>query len=156
MVKFKINPITLADVEYVASIMHNRWEIPYENAVEGTMRYLAMDKEFAGFCIHIEGRTVGVGLFGLHNDDVSTEYGPWLYLLWVEPEFRGNNLGIEITKKRMEYARKLGYKEVYLDTDDAIMYHKMLGWEEVSTRIYKGSPVTIMRWDLEKEFSKTF
>ena len=147
-----IKPIAENDLEYVSMIMQDRWNVSKEWADTEIKTYLVQDKLAAGFCVHDNGKTVGVGLFSLENEDVSTEYGPWVYLLWVEPEYRGNNLGIELTRKRMDHAKKFGYKEIYLDTVDAYEYHKSLGWEDVCTVNYKGELDYIMKFDLTKDF----
>lgn len=149
---FDLNTITENDIGYISAIMQNRWNVSKEWADREAERFLIADENTAGFCVHDKDKIIGVGLFDLHNDDVSKEYGPWLYLLWVEPEYRGHSLGIELTQKRMEHARKYGYKEVYLDTTDAFEYHKNLGWQEVTTIDYEGEFDHIMKYDLSKSF----
>jgi predicted N-acetyltransferase YhbS len=149
---FTIEPIAKRDIEAVARIMSSRWQEPIDWCREETQKYLAQNEISAGFCVHSDGRVVGTGLFSLHNEDVSTSYGPWLYLLWVEPEFRGYSIGIELTRKRMEHARKFEYMEIYLDTMDAAPYHQALGWEDVCTVGRKGENLLVMRWNLLKEF----
>lgn len=148
----KVKPLSPKDLPYVSSIMQKRWGVSSEWADKEAQRFLVSDKNTAGFCVHDNDKTIGVGLFDLHNDDVSKDYGPWLYLLWVDPEYRGHNLGIELTKKRMEHARKYGYSEIYLDTTDALAYHKKLGWKEVCVVDYEGEVDHIMKYDLSKDF----
>lgn len=148
----KIKPLLPGDIPYVSSIMQKRWGVSLEWANEEAKRFLIADKNTAGFCVHDNNKTVGVGLFDLHNDDVSKDYGPWLYLLWVDPEYRGHSIGIELTKKRMEHAKKYGYNEIYLDTTDALEYHKKLGWKEVCVVDYEGEVDHIMKYDLSKDF----
>lgn len=152
MFLFETKQISINDIEYVANIMQKRWETSIEWARKETKKYLANDATCAGFCVFCKEKIVGVGLFSLKNDDVSTDYGPWLYLLWIDKKYRGNDLGIELTKKRMEHARKHGYKEIYLDTTDAVDYHHKLGWEDVCVVNYEGEIDYIMRFDLSKEF----
>lgn len=152
MKEFQIQPIGLADLVYVSSIMQKRWDVSAEWADREARRFLIADADTAGFCVHHEDTIIGVGLFDRHNDDVSVKYGPWLYLLWVEPEYRGHNLGIELTKKRMEHARNHGYTEIYLDTTETAPYHRVLGWEDVTVVQYEGEPDLIMKYDLSKEF----
>ncbi|MEN9338525.1 MAG: hypothetical protein RI945_250 [Candidatus Parcubacteria bacterium] len=149
---FKIQPISLEDISYVSDIMQKRWNVSEEWADEEAKRFLENDKYTAGFCVYVENTIAGVGLFDLHNEDVSKDYGPWLYLLWIDPEYRGHKLGIELTKKRMDHARKYGYTEVYLDTTDALEYHKKLGWEDVCIVDYEGEVDHIMKYDLLKSF----
>jgi GNAT superfamily N-acetyltransferase len=150
----EIKPLSIEDLPYVSSIMQTRWGVDSKWADKEAKRFLVADKNTAGFCVHDNKKTIGVGLFDLHNDDVSKDYGPWLYLLWVDPKYRGHNLGVELTKKRMEHARKHGYTEVYLDTTDALEYHKKLGWEYVCTVNYEGEVDRIMKSDLTKDFPR--
>lgn len=152
MIEFTIDPIGSRDLEYVSTIMQQRWDVSKEWADTEVRRFLAQNEEAAGFCVHHDNMTVGVGLFDRHNDDVSTKYGPWLYLLWIDKEYRGHNLGIELTKRRMEHARNHGYTKIYLDTTDALNYHKRLGWEDVCVVDYKGEVDHIMKYDLSKDF----
>ena len=150
-----INPISEQDVPYITKIMQNRWEYPHEKALEEVRAHLVQNKEMGGFCVHNEHREpVGVGLFSIYNEDVSTKYSPWMYLLWIEPEYRGNDLGILLTQKRMDYARSHGYREVYIDTVDAIPYHHTLGWKDIEIVSRNGEKITIMRWDLSESFPK--
>lgn len=151
---FVIQPASKADIAYIATIMHMRWNVSMKWARKETKRHLAQDAQCAGFTVYHRGNVIGVALFSLTNEDVSTDYGPWLYLLWIEPAYRGNDIGIELTKARMEHARNHGYERVYLDTTDAKPYHATLGWEEVCTIMYEGEEDTIMQYDLSKEFPK--
>jgi len=150
----EIKPLSPEDLPYISTIIQKRWCVSSKWANKEARRFLVSDKNTAGFCVHDNDKTIGFGLFDLHNEDVSKDYGPWLYLLWVDPEYRGHNLGIEITKKRMGHARKYGYTEIYLDTKDALEYHKKLGWKEVCVVDYKGEVDHIMKYDLSKDFPK--
>lgn len=156
MEQYDIQPVSSEDLNYLSKIMQQRWSVSSEWADAEAKKYLSQDANAAGFCVHYKGKTIGIGLFDFKNDDVSTLYGPWLYLLWVDPEFRGHDLGIELTKRRMEHARSHGYMEVYLDTADAPKYHRNLGWEDVCMVQYKGEDDWIMRYDLSKDFPQIY
>lgn len=149
---FDILPIATKDLDYVSKVIQMRWHTSPEWAIEEAKKHLAHDALTTGFCVHYKNDPVGVGLFNLKNDEVTTDYGPWLYLLWIDPEYRGNDLGIELTRERMKHARKHGYAEIYLDTSDARPYHRKLGWEDITTVLYEGAPVKIMKYDLSKDF----
>ncbi|MES2225115.1 MAG: GNAT family N-acetyltransferase [Patescibacteria group bacterium] len=152
MSSFEIRPFVAADSEYVAAVMQQRWNVSRDYALDDTQYYLKNDKDYAGFCAHYGEKTVGIGLFSIDNEAVSKKYGPWVYLLWVESEYRGHDLGIELTKKRMEHARAQGYEMLYLDTVLAAEYHRRLGWEEVETVENGGVAKIIMKYDLSKSF----
>lgn len=154
MQDFDIQPLSEKDIPYVSRIMQMRWDVSPEWAQKEIEKFLIPTKERVVFCVHHEGNTVGVGLFDIHMDDVSLDYGPWLSLLWVDPEYRGHDLGIALTQKRMDHARKYGHKEVYIDTMDAEQYHLANGWEKVADILYKGEPDVILKYDLSKEFPR--
>lgn len=61
------------------------------------------------------------------------------------------------SQKRFEYAKNLGYKEIYLDTLSAKDYHLKFGWEVIDTLTYDikdndyNKPLYIMKYNLEDE-----
>lgn len=129
-----------------------RWNYKKEIADYEAKQYLVPNCERAGWIVLYKNKPIGTALFDVNNEDVSIKYSPWLFLLWIEPEHRGYNLGIELTKKRLNYAKKCGYKIVYIDTIDAEEYHKKLGWEKIEEINYLGQKNVIMMWDLSKKF----
>lgn len=65
--------------------------------------------------------------------------------LWVRPEFRGLNLGRELTQRAMQEASERGYTAMYLDTVPAAMQtaHRLyldLGFEPIER--YNDNPVS--------------
>ncbi len=150
MEKFTLEPLREQDMDYVSSIMQERWGLSASEATIEARKYLVHNENTAGFCIHTEDRAVGVGLFDRSNNEISKRHGPWLLLLWVDPNYRGHDLGIKLTKACMNHARKYGYKEVFIDTNDALDYHLKFGWEKVSPVEWHGKPGWILRFDLSK------
>jgi predicted N-acetyltransferase YhbS len=148
MKDYKIQKLTKRHVNYVSTIMQKRWDLKKEEADKEAIGYVVNDSNRAGWIVLYKNESIGTGLFDVENRDVYEKYSPWLFLLWIEPKYRGNNLGIELTKKRMKHAKKHGYKIIYLDTTGAEMYHKKLGWEKIEV-VEKN---TIMKWDLAKKF----
>lgn len=149
---FSIRPMAADDAPFVSGIMQRRWKVPGSWSDRESARFLAGDRTAAGFVARADGRTVGVGLFDIRNDDVSEKYGPWFYLLWVEPEYRGHSIGIGLTRARMDHARKFGYEKVFLDTSDAPEYHLAMGWKPVETVMFEGKETLIMSYDLKDPF----
>ncbi len=154
MTEYKIQKLTKKYLPYFSKIMQKRWDLKKEEADNEARKYLAHDGKMAGWVVLFNEEPVGTALFDIDNKDVTDKYSPWLSLLWIEPEHRGKSLGITLTRKRMDYARKQGYKVVYLDTVDAREYHKKQGWEEVEEIDYHGEKDNIMKWDLSKTFPK--
>ena len=89
-----------------------------------------------------------MGTFHISND-VGVDLHPWCIGLWVEPEKRGNGIGYQITQKRFDWARTLGYKKIYLDTVNADGYHLKFGWRYTGiVGDYHGEPTIVMEHDL--------
>jgi GNAT superfamily N-acetyltransferase len=100
------------------------------------------------FVAEYDGIPVGMGAFQIDND-VNIDLHPWCLGLWVRPEYRGNNIGRKLSLKRFAWARKLGYKKIYLDTVNAEGYHKKFGWKNTGlVGYYQGTPTIIMEYDL--------
>jgi len=91
---------------------------------------------------------MATAVFDPKQEDIDSKISPWNTLLWVEPNYRGKGYGEMLTKKRFEYAKKLGYKTIYLDTTDAIEYHKRRGWNFVKHIKWNGEDDNIMKIDI--------
>jgi len=64
----------------------------------------------------------------LTNDLVSRQdLVPWLGCLFVEPAYRGRQLGETLLKHGIQEAGRMGYEAVYLTTDHDAYYEKY-GW----------------------------
>jgi GNAT superfamily N-acetyltransferase len=143
-----VRPAVTSDVRFIADYMGHHWNLVPEVAANDANDYIARREGRAAFVAEVRGKPVGMGLFDLSNHDVSAVYGPWLTLLWVEPSARGRGIGWEITRARLNYARDLGHRSVFLDTAGAEQYHLKRGWRRVDTADYHGTPVAILRFDL--------
>ena len=132
--------------------MQKRWDLDKNVADFDAKKYLMSNKEKAGWIILNNKTPIGCGLFDYYNSDVSEKHHPWLLLLWIEPNHRGHKLGIQLTKKRMSYAKRHGYKIVYLDTTEAEKYHEKLGWKKIDEINYHGEKDIIMKFNLSKKF----
>jgi ribosomal protein S18 acetylase RimI-like enzyme len=55
--------------------------------------------------------------FAVAEDEVACE----MKRLWVGPEFRGQSIGLELTRELIRYAQGRGYTAMYLDTVPAAM-----------------------------------
>ena len=134
--------------DYVSNIISIRWEIYKGEYAHIVPCYLSKKKESKCFVAVENGKPIGMGAFHINND-VEVDLHPWCAGLWVEPEKRGNGIGHRFTLKRFAWARKLGYKVIYLDTVDAEEYHLKFGWRYTGIiGLFHGEPTTIMEHDL--------
>lgn len=82
----------------------------------------------------LEEDGVSAGCAGLiANDFISRQdLWPWLCALFVEPSFRGHELGRLLIERAVSDAQKAGYKSVYLCTDH-IGYYEKYGFSYLAT-----------------------
>lgn len=70
----------------------------------------------------------------LENDlKIRSNYKPWLASLYTKPEYRNKGIGQKLIIKTIAVAKELGFKELYLRTEDASDYYKNKGWTYVET-----------------------
>jgi GNAT superfamily N-acetyltransferase len=134
--------------EFVSDVIKKRWNVSKERALRFVDEYLSginNSKCFVAECNHIP---VGMGTFHINND-VDIDLHPWCIGLWVNPQYRGNGIGHRLTLKRFAWARKLGYKKIYLDTVSAEGYHEKFGWKNTGLiGWYDNTPTIIMEHNL--------
>ncbi len=140
--EIKIEKLTHMYINYVSSIMKERWQVDDEYSLSEIRRYLNNESDSVCYVLIIDDKPIGCGLFDTINE-IDRTISPWNLLLWVEPEYRGNGYGLMLTEKRFEYAKLLGYKTIFLDTVFAKEYHLKMGWtvvKEIDNKI-------IMKYD---------
>ncbi len=96
--------------------------------------------------IALDGDTP-VGVVGLWRCDMVSRQDlyPWLSGLYVIPGYRGQGVGAQLQNHLVEYAKSLGFKELYLYTDIENYYEKN-GWEYIDEGItYAGEYDRIYR-----------
>lgn len=144
MDKFKVVEINCNCINYVSNVIHRRWNVSINTALKFTDNYVRNVNDSNCYVAFANNIPIGMGVFQLDND-VDIDISPWCIGLWVEPEYRGNGLGYKITQRRFRWARKLGYKNIYLDTEKAEKYHEKFGWKKTGDICYrKNIPTVIM------------
>ena len=78
---------------------------------------------------------VCLGTVSIFENDLKARdmYKPWLASLYTKPEYRGRGVGQQLVAKTMEVVKELGFKELYLRTEDASDYYRNRGWTYVET-----------------------
>lgn len=62
---------------------------------------------------------------------VKRPFGPWVAYVYVLPELRGKNLGAKIMNVLENEARRIGFRNIYLNTAFAEPFYTKLGWEAI-------------------------
>ena len=73
---------------------------------------------------------VCLGTVSIFENDLKERgmYKPWLASLYTKPEYRGRGVGQQLVAKTLEVVKELGFKELYLKTEDASDYYRNRGW----------------------------
>lgn len=134
---------------YVVHVVMDRWDDSQNEALLEVERWLQNKDNTICFVGVVNGKPIATGVFETYST-VDESIPCWNTLLWVDPEYRGNGYGALLSKRRFKYAKKLGYKSVYLDTIEAKDYHLKikLGWDVMRTFSRDNKNYTIMKKEL--------
>jgi hypothetical protein len=136
-------------ISYVQDIIKQRWQIQESEALAEINRWISPDNNSVCFVGVIDGTAMAIGIFDVESK-VDASIRSWNRQLFVEPVYRGNLYGHQLTYKRFIWAKERGYEYVYLATETAKLYHSKFGWETVREEKVNGVIQTIMRFDLSK------
>lgn len=95
--------------------------------------------------VAIDGNNwVGTGSLWEKDLDKRPDLEPWIAGVYVKEEFRGKGIATKLISKVLEIAKKLGYKKIYLHTEEAMGLYKKLGWTKLEESINdQGEPTTV-------------
>jgi len=76
-----------------------------------------------------------IGTISIVENDLKERemYKPWLASLFTKPEHRGKGVGRKLITETLKIVKKLGYKELFLRTENASDYYRDRGWCLVET-----------------------
>ncbi|MEO4051990.1 GNAT family N-acetyltransferase [Solibacillus sp. CAU 1738] len=76
-----------------------------------------------------------VGTVSVFENDLEElpQYKPWLASLYVDPEYRSQKIGKQLINFLLDYMGRLGYKEVFLKTENASNYYIKRGWHLIES-----------------------
>lgn len=98
-----------------------------------------------------------IGTVSIFENDLKTQdlYKPWLASLYTKPEFRGKGVGQILITETLKVVKDLGYKELYLRTENAAEYYKNRGWVFIGNALdAKNEKVDIFKFDLKQEIGE--
>lgn len=120
-----------AAIEY----LQNKWATPQSRPVyaDSVTRSLAAKRPLPVWYLLLE-EDKPIGCFGLiTNDFISCgDLWPWLAALYIEPEYRGQNLGGLLVQRAQTDATSLGFDALYLCTDH-MGYYEKFGFNYIAT-----------------------
>ncbi len=147
--KMKIEKLSSEYLPYVIDRVTKWWGLSDAEAMQEIDRWMDDSNNSVCFIGVVNGKPMATAVFDT-TSDVDYSISAWNTLLWVEPEYRGNDYGSLLTQERFSWARERGYDCVYLDTAEAKEYHLKHGWEEIMKVNYGNTDCVIMKYDLLK------
>ena len=80
-----------------------------------------------------------------HDMTINTNLSPWLANIFIKQEKRGSGLGKYIVQHVMDEIKALGYRDIYLFTEDQHSFYEKFGWTVLKRELYEGKSVVIMK-----------
>lgn len=106
--------------------------------------------------IAIEGERL-LGTVGLWRCDLISRQDlfPWLAALYVAPDARGQGVAGKLQQQVIDYARQLGYPQLYLYSACRDFYERF-GWRYIGEGLdYPATAVSLYRYDLSLSAGET-
>lgn len=136
-------------VEQLATWHHNEWLHlnPNDSLGNRLMRYKQslQTKNLPEIFVACDNKKL-LGSVTLAKEDMDTRkhLAPWLASLFVAPENRQQGVASELIKYCIDDAKQLGYKNVYLFTEDQTQFYLQRGFRFVETVEYRQAEVDLM------------
>jgi len=132
--------LQLSEREWEGLFSKEKWIAlltPYKYGDKISSCFLAIEKnELLGFATIREK---------VHN---IPHLSPWLFILYVKEQHRKKGIGRKLIEKVEDLARELGYRTIYLGTEDKAEYYKKLNWTELEPLNVNGIRVVLMKKNL--------
>lgn len=115
----------------------------YQNCVEHS---LDPDNELPKFYVMLDDNQI-IGTYALLRNDLISRQDlyPWFACLFVEPEYRGKQIGSQLLEHAKKQANAKGFKKLYLATYIEGYYEKY-GWSYLEKGFgITGEPIKIYR-----------
>lgn len=103
------------------------------------------------FVALLDGQPVGSAALIPNDMTDQDRFSPWLANVYVVPHQRRHGIGAALVQRVAEEARALGFRRLYLYTEDQERFYAGLGWEVVDRRHYRGYLMTVMALQLDSD-----
>jgi GNAT superfamily N-acetyltransferase len=122
--------------EFVPLVADRIWEFSWKAAgfplehVSTGLRQIVANKSFPFAIVAHDGeRYVGSALGIAADMDERPQYSPWVAAVWVEPEYRGHNVGQSLISTATQGCFQQGFQRTYLCARAALNdFYVRQGW----------------------------
>lgn len=94
---------------------------------------------------------VPVGSAAIVDNDMTDQesLSPWLANVYVVSAQRRQGIGARLVQRAAQQTRAIGYRNLYLYTEDQEHFYAHLGWQTIDRRLYRGYLMSVMALDLD-------
>jgi len=148
----KINTTDKGFIDQAAIWYLQEWSIPIERTIQRLSTQTKDDVLFQ-LAFYKNGKPIATGgLYNnvglLHEHEKFKKLGPWIALLYTEPNSRNQKCGQTLLQEIEKNSKNLGYKEIYLYTFTAESLYLRNGWKPLEQVIYKGNDTVVMKKEI--------
>jgi L-amino acid N-acyltransferase YncA len=90
------------------------------------------------------GVAIGTASLIAHDMRTRLDITPWVASVYLLPSYRGRGVGVALCRRAVREAHRLGFRRIYLFTDDKADFYKKQAWKEIRQSAYRRKIVTIM------------
>ncbi|MBZ9994307.1 GNAT family N-acetyltransferase [Mesorhizobium sp. BH1-1-4] len=93
------------------------------------------------------------GMISLRDSDFKErdDLSPWLASLYVHPSHRNKGIGLLLIERLELAAERLGYKRLYLTTEDSSGLYEKHGWQQIDRVRTPFGDASLMAKDLRRD-----
>ncbi|MFC0406990.1 GNAT family N-acetyltransferase [Roseomonas elaeocarpi] len=143
--------------EFVSVTARWRYDAFYEDSGESFDAVLARAQQTADraqpmprtLVLLVDGAPVGTASLTAHDLDERPDLTPWLAGVYVAPDARGQGYAGLLVAAVEQAAAAMGISTLWLYTNTAERIYARAGWKAVEVIQHKGTPVVLMRRDLQ-------
>lgn len=135
----------------IKKIISDNWGIEYSDVADLDEEFLEASSSLVLpkiFYVALEEQVFGT-ISLLKNDcDFFSQLAPWIGNFFVLEKYRSRGIGAMLYNHLMSYAKKVGYKKIYLYTHDAQGYYLNKNWRIIDKFLLENKEQSLMVYDL--------
>ncbi len=130
----KFKELAKEEIEFIIDTHYNHWinfnpKMKKEDTIYKFTKLYTKDDLPFGIVLIDNNEIVGFCVFKVENLKKYPEIYPWISDVMIIPKYRGQGYGKKLIDLGAETLKELGYKTIYIWTDQAPDFYKKLGFK---------------------------
>lgn len=131
-------------VSTIAGWVWKSWGYPNRNDCERDLRRSRQATIPVGYVALEREKPLGVVNLIECNLPTRCHLSPWLAGLYVQPRSRHLGVGTMLVEFLEDHAAALGFRVIYLYTENAEKFYERLGWRTIERTRWEGEKIAVM------------